>query len=237
MAEDIAPALLDAVEKNFHERLEKSGATKSAMLKRIRDGTTQSINNYTDKVGKALSRAFVDEITPEVLPDGVFYYNIAQKVVIPPLNEAHDMVNEVASEMQTIKNTKAGINLKPIRPPIEEDRVKGIIELLVNGEFADNIHYFIEPIRNIVDHFGDYHSQKNAEFLSNTGIEITITRSTGGKACDWCEERAGVYHDYKEALENEAFARHEGCRCDVSISNGSSSGKMRASGHGFVRTK
>lgn len=237
MAEDIAPALLEAVNKNFHQRLEKAGATKTAMLKRVRDGTVKSINNYTNKVGKALSKAFVEEITPEVLPDGVFYYNIAEKVVIPPLKEAHSMVNEVASEMQAVNNKAAGIGIKPIRPPIEMDRVDGIIELLVNGDFADNIKYFVEPIRNIVDHFGDYHTEKNAEFLSNTGLDITITRIAESTACAWCQERDGVYHSYSDALDNKVFARHEGCRCDVSISNGTSSGRMRAKGHGFVRTK
>ena len=237
MAEDIAPALLEKVEKNFHGRLDKLGVSRSAMLKKARDGTVKSITSYTDKVGLALSRAFVDEITPEVLPNGVFYYNIAEKVVVPPLKEAHGMINEVASEVQLVKNKKAGINLKPIRPPIEMDRVDGIIEMLVNGEFADNIHYFVEPIKNIVDHFGDYHTEKNAEFLSNTGVEITITRTSEAKACDWCQDRDGVYHSYREALDNQVFARHEGCRCDVSISNGSSAGKMRASGHGFTRTQ
>jgi len=237
MAEDIAPALLEKVEKNFHGRLEKMGATKSAMLKRVRDGTARSLTTYTEKVGKALSMAFVDEITPEVLPNGVFYYNIAEKVVVPPIKEAHGIVNEVASEMQVKNNKKAGINLKPIRPPIEMDRVDGIVELLVNGEFADNIHYLVEPIKNIVDHFGDYHTEKNAEFLSNTGVEITITRTSEANACEWCRERDGVYHSYREASDNEVFARHEGCRCDVSISNGSSSGKMRAAGHGFVRNQ
>ena len=236
MAEDIAPALLEKVEKNFHGRLEKMGATKSAMLKRVRDGTARSLTTYTEKVGKALSMAFVDEITPEVLPNGVFYYNIAVKVVVPPIKEAHGIVNEVASEMQVKNNKKAGINLKSIRPPIEMDRVDGIVELLVNGEFADNIHYLVEPIKNIVDHFGDYHTEKNAEFLSNTGVEITITRTSEANACEWCRERDGVYHSYREASDNEVFARHEGCRCEIEIQGGGTSGKMRAKGHAFVRT-
>lgn len=237
MAEDIAPALLDKVQKNFHSRLEKAGATRQAMLKRARDGTLTSVNQYTNKVGKALSRAYMDILLPDVLPDGILYYNIAEKVVVPTVKEAHTMVSDVADEIQTVKNKNAGINLKPKRPPIEEDRLDGIIEMLVNGNFVDNYHHLNEPIRNLVDHFGDNHTEKNAEFLSNTGVEITITRSAGGKACEWCQDREGVYHSYNEALENEAFARHEGCRCDVTISNGSSSGKMRASGHGFVRTQ
>lgn len=236
MAEDIAPALLDKVEKNFHARLEKAKATKSVMLKRARDGTV-NVYQYTNKVGKALSRAFIDEIVPEVLPNGTLYYNIAEKVLVPPIKEAHGMVSDVASEVQLVKNKKAGIGIKPIRPPIEEDRVQGIVDMVTNGAFVDNIHYLNEPIRNLIDHFGDYHAEKNAEFLTNTGLEITITRIASANSCEWCEDRAGVYHGYREALDNEAFARHEGCRCEVELSNGYKSGKMRASGRGFTRTQ
>ena len=236
MAEDIAPALLDKVEKNFHARLEKAGATRAAMLKRARDGTV-NVYQYTNKVGKALSRAFIDEIVPEALPNGTFYYNIAEKVLVPPIKEAHGMISDVASEVQLKKNKKAGIGIKPIRPPIEEDRVQGIVDMITNGAFVDNIHYLNEPIRNLIDHFGDYHAEKNAEFLSNTGLEITITRVASANSCEWCEDRAGVYHGYKEALDNEAFSRHEGCRCEVEVSNGYQSGKMRAAGHGFARTQ
>ncbi len=237
MAEDIAPALLDKVNKNFHGRLEKAGATKAAMLKRARDGTVDSLYQYSNKVGKALSRAFVDEIVPEELPNGILYYNIAEKVMVPPIKEAYKMVSDVADQVQTVKNTKAGINLKAVRPPLEDERVKGIIDRVTNGLFADNVHYLVEPVRNLVDHFADHHMEKNAEFLANTGLEITITRIASVNACEWCEDRAGIYHNYDEALGNEAFARHEGCRCEVNISNGYTSGKMRASGRGFVRTQ
>lgn len=237
MAEDIAPALLNRIQKNFHARLEKAGATKAANVKRARDGTLKSVTAYTNKVGKSLSRAFIDEITVEVLPDGVLYYNIAQKAIVPPIKEAWSMVSDVADEIQIRNNAKAGIGIKPIRPPIQKERLDGLIELIVNGNFADNIHHLNEPVRNIVDHFGDYHTEKNTEFLSNSGIDIYITRTAEATACEWCRDREGTYRGYREAHDNQVFERHEGCRCDVTISSGNSSGKMRASGHGFTRTR
>lgn len=236
MAEDISPALLDRIEKAFHRNLKDAGVSQKAMIEKARDGTLRSVQQYSSKVGKALSRAFVAEITPDALPDGTFYYNIAQKVMIPPITEAHALVSDVADEMQAYQNAKIGIGLKPIRPPIQMERVEGLIDILTDGFFEDNADYLNEPIRNLVEHFGDRHVEMNAQFLDNTGVGVVLIRTAESTACDWCHERAGVYDSYEEAQFNEVFSRHEGCRCELEIRGKGTSGKMKAAGRAFVRT-
>ena len=59
MAEDIAPALLDKVQKEFKRNLKTAGVNQKEMLKRARDGTLKSVNEYSSKVGKALSQSFL----------------------------------------------------------------------------------------------------------------------------------------------------------------------------------
>lgn len=146
------------------------------------------------------------------------------------------MVSDVADEIQTVNNKKIGVGLKPIRPPIQMDRVDGLIDLLTDGFFEDNAHFLNEPIRNLVDHFGDYHVEKNAEFMDGAGVGIVVIRTAESTCCDWCGDRAGVYDGYDDARDNEAFSRHEGCRCDLEIRGGGTSGKMRAVGNAFLRT-
>ena len=68
-------------------------------------------------------------------------------------------------------------------------------------------------------------------------MKVYVTRVAEATACEWCQERAGIYESYTDAQDNEVFARHEGCRCEVSISNGKEGGFMRAAGHAFVRSK
>ena len=236
MAEDIAPVLLKDIQKAFKRNLKAVGVEQKAFIEKARNGSLKSITNYTAKVGNALAKAFDDAIRPDMLPDGTLYYNIATRTVTPTLKEAHKMVSDVADELQKAQNRRIGIGIKPIRPPIEMDRVDGIIDLVTDGLFADTAHYLNEPIKNIVDHFGDYHLEKNAEFLDSSGVGTVVVRTAEATCCDWCAERAGTYEGYKEALDNEAFARHEGCRCELEIQGGGTSGKMRTSGHGFVRT-
>lgn len=236
MAEDIAPIILDKIEKTFHSNLKKAGVIQKEVLEKARSGTMRSINQYSHKVGKALADAFRSEITSDILPDGTFYYNIAQKTMVPPLKEAHKMVSDVADEIQAVNNEKMGIGLKPIRPPIEMDRVDGLIDVLTSGlSFEDEADYLNEPVKNLVDHFADHHMEMNAEFMDNTGLAVIVIRTAESTCCEWCGDRAGVYDGYDEAKDNEAFARHEGCKCELEIRGGGTSGKMKYAGHAFVR--
>ena len=234
--EDIAPGLLEKVTKTFERNIKAAGLKQKAMIQKARDGTLKTITEYSGKVGEALAKAFAEEITPDVLPDGILYYNIANQVIIPPVNQAYVMVSDVADEIQATNNAKAGIGLKPIRPPLEKDRIKGLIDLVTDGSMKDNAHFLDEPVKNLVNHFGDNHMEKNAEFLEGSGVEVTVTRTAEATCCAWCAERAGVYDSFEEAFKNEAFARHDGCQCEVEVTSRKGSGKMGRSGHGFIRS-
>lgn len=234
MAEDIAPALLKEVERRFRQNLKKKGVDLKKDIQRARDGTLKNLHSFSNKVGDALAEAF-GSITAEELPDGTMFFNIADRVMRPPIKEAYTMVSDVGDEIQTVANKKAGIGLKSIRPPIEEDRVKGLIDAVTSGEFSGTAHYLDYPVQCLVDHFADNHMAKNAEFLDESGIYTYVIRTAEANCCDWCSERAGTYESYRDAQDNEAFARHDGCRCTLEIRSGKTRGFMRTSGHAFVR--
>ena len=235
MAEDIAPALLEKVEKQFRQSLKRKGVNLKKDIQRARDGTLTNVHSFSNKVGDALAEAF-GTITTEELPEGTMFFNIADRVMRPPIKEAYVMVSDVADEVQTVANKKAGIGLKSIRPPIEEDRVKGLIDAVTSSEFTKTGHFLDYPVQCLVDHFADHHMEKNAEFLENSGIYTEVIRTAEANCCPWCSDRAGVYDGYRDAQDNEVFARHDGCRCSVEIRSGKTRGFMRkTSGHAFVR--
>ena len=236
MAEDIAPKLLSSVQRAFKSGLKSRGVGNVKEVKELAKKGNFSLHNYSRKVGDSLSDAYLKTIIAESLPEETFYYNIANKVIRPTMSEAYDLVSDVADAGQLAKNQSIGIGLKPIRPPIEEERLAGLIDVLTRGDFDQTRIYLNEAVKNLVDHFADHHVQKNAEFLENTGVSVTVTRTAEAMCCQWCSDRAGVYNGYEEAQKNEVFARHEGCRCDIELSSSRGSGKMRAVGHAFVRT-
>ena len=236
MAEDIAPILLSKVQKAFAQGLKSRGISDMKAIKALAAENQVKIHDYAVKVGDSLAEAYGKVITADALPDGTFYYNIANKVMRPTITEAHELVSDVADACQTAQNQKIGIGLKPIRPPIEEDRLSGLIDAVSSGFFDDTVTYLDEPIKNIVDHFADHHLEKNAEFLDNSGVSTIVIRTADSGCCKWCAEKAGTYESYWDARDNEAFSRHEGCRCSLEISSSRGRGAMRAAGHAFVRS-
>ena len=235
MAEDIAPVLLKEVERQFQLNLTRKGVNLKKDIQRARDGTLTNVHSFSNKVGDALAEAF-GTIESANLPEGTMFFNIADRVMRPPIEEAYSMVSDVADAVQRTANQKAGIGLKSIRPPIEEDRVKGLIDAVTSAEFEKTEHFLDYPVQCLVDHFADHHMEKNAEFLENTGVHTEVIRSAEASCCQWCSERAGIYDGYRAAQDNEVFARHDGCRCTVEIRSGKTRGFMKkTSGHAFVR--
>lgn len=50
-------------------------------------------------------------IKAEVLPDGRMYFNIAERILNPTLQNNYDLVSEFTTEVQTTLNESAGIGL------------------------------------------------------------------------------------------------------------------------------
>ena len=99
---DIAPELLEKVQKSFEEQT-------AELAEEIKSGVRsyEEAYDYAKRVGEALSRSFGVNITPEVLPDGMMYYNIADKVVRPMLQAEHNLTLEAAVSAQSASSFPA----------------------------------------------------------------------------------------------------------------------------------
>ena len=88
MPEDIAPALLDAIRQDFERNL--GGRQRAVqLLEKIQAGGANyaDAGDYAEEVGAALADAFRANLSSDVLPDGRMYYNIADRVVRPLLEQ------------------------------------------------------------------------------------------------------------------------------------------------------
>lgn len=111
--DDIAPKLLEDVENDFKRLCEENRRLK-VIDKKIQAGNSSpaDAHYYAQEIGKCMSRAFHNNVTPEALPDGKMYYNIADRVVRPMLELLGRMVDERAMLVQETLNRKAGLGLK-----------------------------------------------------------------------------------------------------------------------------
>lgn len=213
---DVVPELNRSIERDFKNNVMKDRRI-STISKRIRDGTAtqKDGHDYAERLGEDLSRALVGNLTPERLPDGRLYYNIAKRTVVPSLENNYELTNEVASDIQAALDLKAGIGLNSSKADFPTERIQGLIDKMT----ADNITieraiiWLQEPIINNSEAFFDDFIRENARVRRDIGLKATLTRSVESGCCKWCEALAGTY-DYDNAPD-DIYRRHEFCRCTV----------------------
>lgn len=218
--EDIAPQLLEQLKKRFSESIAANPKIR-ALYKRIEAGQANyaDAEEYAYLIGDALSQTFWKYLSSNVLPDGRMYFNIADRVLRPLLEEDHAIISEAAGMVQTFLNQQAGIGIKAQTVAVNSDRIKGIVDKVSNAEVFDDVAWVLdEPVKNFSMNVVDETLRVNVEFQGKAGLNPRIIRKVRGKCCEWCSRLAGEY-DYYELGDlddpNEVYRRHERCRCTV----------------------
>ena len=148
--EDITPELLSKIKKAFKAAIEKNKKI-TVLYERIRDGTAtyQEANEFAIEIGESLAEAFKNHLSADILPDGRMYYNIASRIIPETLQHNHELITEVAAKIQEDLNKSAGIGIKAIKPELNEDRIKGLVEKVSNAEDYNDVAWVLnEPIVN-----------------------------------------------------------------------------------------
>lgn len=225
MAEDIAPALLEKIRADFTRRLGgRKRATELLELIEGGTGTYQTANDYSKQVGEALSEAFLANLSSDVLPDGRMYYNIADKVIRPLLEDDHALVSAAAYQVQQTLNDASGIGLAAQSVPLNESRVQGFLDRLSSELNYDEIAWILgEPVVNFSQSVVDESIRINVEAQGGAGLRPRVVRRAEPHCCKWCSSLDGSY-DYPN-VPRDVYRRHENCRCDVTYDPGS--GKRR----------
>lgn len=224
--EDIAPELLELLRKRFSEKISINPKIR-VLYKRIQEGsaTYADADEYAYMIGEALSQTFREYLSSAALPDGRMYYNIADRVLRPLLQEDHAIISEAAAMVQTALNQKANIGIKAQTVAVNTDRIDGIVNKVSNAESFDNVAWVLdEPVKNFSMNVVDEILKANVDFQGKAGLNPRIIRKAERKCCEWCARLAGEY-DYSELGDlddpNEIYRRHERCRCTVEYDPGS----------------
>lgn len=188
----------------------------------LQDGriTYADANRAAREIGKALSGAYQTVLSSEVLPEGRMYYNIADRVVGSTLTEAYGDVADIAEQTQNILNRNAGVGLKAVRPELNQDKVKGIVNRLSGEAVFDDIKWILDsPVIAFCQNIVDESVRQNVDFQGRAGMEPRIIRKTAGRCCDWCRAMAGIYK-YPD-VPRDVYRRHDNCNCTVEYDPGS----------------
>lgn len=222
--EDIAPKLLEEIKTEFNNKVKRSKKVSSFLLK-VKNGKADFTDAqlYSKELGEILGNTFKEVLKAEALPDGRLYWNIAEKTIKPMLHNNYELVMSASEEVQKIIDIIDGIGLKPVRPKLNNDRVKGLLDNATNADlYTDEAQKRItEPTINITESFFDDFIKTNAQVRYLAGLNPQIIRTAESKACKWCKAQAGVY-DYEDVSDtgSDVFRRHENCHCQVIYKNG-----------------
>lgn len=217
---DVAPELLEQIEADFDKLFESDSAIRS-LREKLKKGvaTYEDAQKFAIQVGNLLAKTFDKNLSSEILPDGRFYYNIAERILNTTLKKNHELISDYAASVQNIVNQSIGIGIKAQKAELNQDRIDGIIDIVSGKRVYDDIKYMMkEPIVNYSQAVVDSTLQKNVEFQGKSGLTPKVTRRTTGKACKSCAELAGSY-EYPDVPKN-VYQRHQNCRCIVEYDPG-----------------
>lgn len=218
MALDVVPQLNQIIGSAFKGYVMKDRQI-AKISKRIRDGTADlaDAHDYAQRLGEDLSRALIGSLTPETLPNGTLYYNIAQRTIIPGLENNYQLINKAAGDIQKSIDQKNGIGLGVVTADFPIQRINGLIDKMTSGELLYDyaVKWLAEPIVNNSEAFADDFVEANCNFRHDVGLKATITRIAAPGCCEWCSKMEGTYEYGSEPAD--IYRRHENCRCIVTF--------------------
>ena len=138
MDKDVVPELLETIKKEFEK--EKSSNNDINQLLKVLDknnATYLEANKYAIEIGELLSKVLTKNINAEILPDGKMYFNIANRIMNETLQNNYELIADYAENVQSQLNKKANLRVKSKRPPINQDRIDGIVNRISSEELFD----------------------------------------------------------------------------------------------------
>lgn len=112
---DIAPEMYENTKADY-DRYVKDDKRLARIQNKVDKGTAtwQDAYNYGVYIAEDLQKAFARNISAEKLPGGRMYFNIADRVVRPLLEDMEDKVRAVSKRIVEDQNKRNGIGLKAV---------------------------------------------------------------------------------------------------------------------------
>lgn len=214
MAElDIVPELLELIKKDVEKGLQNAAIARLSKLVSNGTATLKDAQDLAIWTGKEVSFALKRHITTDLLKDDKLQKELAEQLLGEILKYDYDLISTATEAIHNSINTTYGLNIKAIKPKINQDRVNGLIKKISTDAFEKASFILGEPVVTFSQSIVDEAIKANVNFLSKAGLQSMIVRELRGDACDWCKNLAGSY-EYPD-IPDEVYMRHNRCRCTV----------------------
>ena len=222
---DVAPELAAKIDRLYSAALKDDKTIVRLGTKLQKEPLSASeIRTLSERLGRHASDALREVLTPEALPDGRVYWNIAERTIKPMLEKVYATENAVQTASQLLLDKKNGINIAISKGIDPTDRINEVLNFAVNSTTGEQISNALnDPVKTTALDFLDDFKKANAEIRNGLGFKQTVVReydgvglANGRRPCNWCIGRAGTW-TYQEAIDHGVFERHTGCGCTIEV--------------------
>ncbi len=188
-------------------------------MKGISNGTAtyQSAQEYSS----ALSNLLVQSASQVFPNDSQSVLNALKDSTICKNYFSH--VDRYVYDLQKASNQNNGLGMNAVKIATRSQIIDATVSS--SDDYDADIERFTSKAEYSSNSRVDDIERTNAEFQSNAGYKITVSRYydgvglSEGRVCEWCLDKCGVDVPYDEAYEQGMFARHEGCGCIIEYNN------------------
>lgn len=134
--QDIAPQLRESILMDFEKLVEEDNRIKHILTGK---GSFEDVSRLSAQLGRYAAKALEKNLTDETLPDGILYWNIAKETIIPLMQEVQSISLDMAEATQKREDQKTGINIKPVRPKFNQERIEAVMNKVVTLPEVDEL--------------------------------------------------------------------------------------------------
>ena len=134
------------------------------------------------------------------------------------LKDFFDELSQRFERVQSRLDRQNGVGLATVEPDFPAERVQNVAGSLNDTTVSDETiqRRCRNAVSNVANSMHDDFIWTNAEFRRKAGFFVEITRTTGAKACKWCQDVSGTFiGDYNNKALRQVFRRHDKCSCVI----------------------
>lgn len=125
--EDIVPELYRKIKTEFDGLVSSDEEIQAILNGERKDATFADTSLLARRLGTYATRSLVDNYTEDVLPDGILYWNIMERTIIPIMREVYELVYQMDVQVQLIRDKRQKIGIKPQKAAFPLERITAVM--------------------------------------------------------------------------------------------------------------
>lgn len=187
--------------------------------------TYEDAASYSKVLGDCASKSIRSNIGEEIADAELGQF--AEECLTPVYRQCQNTMLGICSNIQSVYNENADINLNPVNVRRDESRLEHIVDRFNEAESYKSVEFLTNAnvARSITRGAVTDSLEQNARFHEEVGNSILISRSDGSGCCDWCASVCGTFTSF-EALPDGFWGIHRGCSCVIDYKVGKTKSRI-----------